>query len=100
MMKIENQINTLLQYFSPSYLDVINESYMHAVPKGSESHFKVIIVSNNFKGLRSVQRHQKTYKILDKVMKEIHALSIHTFTEDEWKTNEMNLQSPKCKGEK
>lgn len=27
--------------FSPDHLDVLNESYMHSVPKGSETHFKV-----------------------------------------------------------
>ena len=30
---------------SPSFLEVINESNMHNVPSGSESHFKVIVVS-------------------------------------------------------
>lgn len=28
----------------PIHLEVINESYMHNVPKGSESHFKVLVV--------------------------------------------------------
>ena len=27
--------------FEPVYLEVVNESYKHSVPKGSESHFKV-----------------------------------------------------------
>ena len=33
--------NKLSKFFSPSYLAVVNESYKHSVPKGSESHFKV-----------------------------------------------------------
>lgn len=28
----------------PIHLEVINESYMHNVPKGSETHFKVLVV--------------------------------------------------------
>lgn len=28
----------------PVHLEVINESYMHNVPKGSETHFKVLVV--------------------------------------------------------
>ncbi|XP_067214540.1 bolA-like protein DDB_G0274169 isoform X2 [Linepithema humile] len=32
----------------PLYCDIINESYMHNVPKGSETHFKVVIVSDKF----------------------------------------------------
>ena len=37
----ENTIkNLLLSEFSPSVLKIVNESYMHNVPEGSESHFK------------------------------------------------------------
>ncbi len=31
----------LTESFGPSHLEIINESYMHSVPKGSETHFKV-----------------------------------------------------------
>lgn len=34
--------------FKPSHLEILNESYKHNVPKGSESHFKVVIVSSEF----------------------------------------------------
>lgn len=36
---------------APIHLEVVNESYMHNVPKGSETHFKVLVVSNQFDGL-------------------------------------------------
>lgn len=39
----------LIDSLNPSYIEVINESYMHNVPKGSETHFKVIVVSDLFK---------------------------------------------------
>lgn len=39
----------LIDFLNPSYIEVINESYMHNVPKGSETHFKVIVVSDLFK---------------------------------------------------
>jgi len=43
---LEEVIQTKLhQQLSPKHLDVINESYMHNVAPGSESHFKVIVVS-------------------------------------------------------
>ena len=29
--------------FEPTHLDIVNESYKHSVPKGSESHFKVTV---------------------------------------------------------
>ena len=33
----------LTKTFDPVFLDVVNESYKHSVPKGSESHFKVTV---------------------------------------------------------
>ena len=49
----------LSDYFEPAHLEVINESYMHNVPEGSESHFKVIIVSEKFTGQRLIGRHRQ-----------------------------------------
>lgn len=42
---LERKLNTA---FNPIYLQVTNESYMHNVAPGSESHFKVVIVSESF----------------------------------------------------
>jgi BolA protein len=71
--------------FQPKHLEVLNESYMHNVPKGSESHFKVIIVSEAFEGLRLIGRHRKVNGVLtEELENHIHALSIYTYTESEW----------------
>lgn len=35
----------------PVHLEVINESYMHNVPRGSETHFKVVVVSKEFENV-------------------------------------------------
>lgn len=46
---VESLIRKKLEVsLKPRYCDVINESYMHNVPKGSETHFKVVIVSDKF----------------------------------------------------
>jgi stress-induced morphogen len=45
----------ILDSFSSSssiHLDVVNESHKHNVPKGSESHFNVLVVSDAFEGNR------------------------------------------------
>lgn len=41
----------LLSTLEAKHIDVINESYMHNVPKGAETHFKVVVVSDKFDGL-------------------------------------------------
>ena len=35
--------------FQPVHLEIINESYMHSVPKDAETHFKVNLISNKDK---------------------------------------------------
>ena len=88
--------NLLIDSLKPSILSITNESYMHNVPEDSESHFKIVIVSNNFKNQSNVKRHQLIYRVLDDIMKLIHALSIYAFDEDEYKENPIVLDSPNC----
>ena len=85
--------------FHPSNLQVLNESDGHNVPEGSGTHFKVIIVSETFTGLRQVQRQQRVYKALnDELNSGVHALSMQTLTPEEWRQDPTILQSPPCLG--
>ncbi|MDD9197325.1 transcriptional regulator BolA [Aliivibrio sp. S3MY1] len=96
--QIEQKLRTEL---SPSYLKVLNESYMHNVPEGAESHFKVIVVSDDFEGERLLSRHRTINSILaDELANHIHALAIHTYSETEWQALDTELvpNSPDCMG--
>lgn len=86
--------------FFPKHLKVVNESYMHNVPPGSESHFKVIVVSNVFNDMRLIARHRKVNQALSQELQNgLHALSIHTYTETEWlRESELVPKSPDCLG--
>ncbi|NVK24560.1 MAG: BolA/IbaG family iron-sulfur metabolism protein [Gammaproteobacteria bacterium] len=99
-MIIQQQIQQKLSdEFKPLLLDVINESQNHNVPAGSESHFKVIVVSNAFDGKRLLQRHRAVNKCLAVELSDhIHALAIHTFTEAEWQETQSVSKSPNCLG--
>lgn len=49
------------------------------------THFQAVIVSPQFSGVGRVQRHQLVYKALgDRMRDEIHALSMKTYSPDEW----------------
>ncbi len=100
MKPIENQIHTkLTQGFQPQHLEVLNESHMHSVPPGSETHFKVTLVSPQFEGKRQVQRHQAIYGCLaDELKSGVHALALHTFSPSEWRINNEVPASPQCLG--
>lgn len=54
----------LTKDFTPYHLEIINESYMHSVPKGSETHFKVVIVSDKFDKLSLIQVYTLRYHSL------------------------------------
>ena len=41
----------LSEALQPSHIDIVNESFMHNVPSGSETHFKVLVVAEAFTGL-------------------------------------------------
>jgi BolA protein len=86
-------------------LDVLiidDESHGHSVPVGSESHFKVVAVSNGFESLSPVARHRLVNKILAPEFKNgLHALSLHLFTPLEWeKRNHTVSKSPECQRSK
>lgn len=90
----------LAETFSPLHLEVINESNNHNVPEGSESHFKVVVVSPAFAGKNLLSRHRLINATLaDELNGLIHALAIHTYTEEEWKEESNGApMSPPCLG--
>jgi len=58
-------------------------SYLKVV--GDGQHFEAVIVSDEFAGLSRIQRQQRVNKTLgDRMEGEIHALSMKTFTPQEW----------------
>jgi BolA protein len=81
------------------YLQVENESHMHNVAPGAESHFKVTIVSNAFDEQMLIKRHRMVNHILQQEMQQIHALALHTLTPLEWEARGgLVADSPKCRG--
>ena len=83
----------------PSHLAVLNESHMHSVPKGSETHFKVVVVSSAFEGLAAIKRHRIVNETLaGELAGSVHALSINAKTPAQWETDPSVVQSPPCAG--
>ncbi|BAJ03313.1 BolA family protein [Shewanella violacea] len=99
-MSVEQLITEkLTAALSPSHLEVINESNNHHVPPNSETHFKVIITSEAFEGKRLLGRHRSVNEALaDEFANGLHALSMHTFTPEEWLVESNVPDSPNCRG--
>ncbi|XP_015915028.1 DNA-binding transcriptional regulator BolA isoform X2 [Parasteatoda tepidariorum] len=97
---VENVVKKkLTDALKPEYIEVINESARHNVPRGSASHIRVTIVSEMFKGKRLVQRHRLVNDVLQTELKgPIHALSIDAISPTEIKGKVETKESPPCKG--
>ena len=78
----------LKEAFQPViHLQILNESYMHNVPPGSETHFKVIVVSDRFKNQTLIARHREVNQTLaDELSSGVHALSIVAKTGNQWES--------------
>ena len=75
----------LLENFQVDQLDVIDESESHighaGFQEGGESHFRVRLVSADFKGLSRVARHRAVHAAIGKeLLIEIHALALDLST--------------------
>ena len=54
---------------------------------GDGTHFEALIVSTEFEGKSLIERHKVVYGVLGDAMKErIHALSLKTFTPEQWES--------------
>jgi BolA protein len=78
------KIKQRLQALSPSELEVIDESHLHAGHAGARSgkgHFRVRIKADCLNGLSRIRQHQTLYEALGNMMQEdIHALAIEIKT--------------------
>jgi BolA protein len=102
-MSVQENVEALLRdKLTPEHLEVVNESHMHSVAKGSETHFKVVVVSPLFEGVSAVKRHQLVYGALGEMMTRkpaqggIHALAITSRSPAEWAASPEANVSPLC----
>lgn len=90
-MSLRDRITSILQKeLTPIYLTVTDFSESHkghaGYKDGGETHFNVVIVSDEFSGKSSVARHKMIYALLELELKtQIHALTLKTLTEEEAK---------------
>ena len=72
----------LTEAFSPQSLNVVDESHQHeghaGAQPGGQTHYRVYIVSELFKGMTRLQRHRLINQTLAGELKGgVHALAIH-----------------------
>lgn len=77
----------LRESFSPSRLQIKDQSHLHAGHAGARDgrgHYEVTIVAEAFAGKRPLARHRMVYDALGALMEtDIHALRIHASSPDQ-----------------
>lgn len=77
----------LTETFEPETLGVEDESHLHAGHEGAKdgrSHFRVLIISDEFADKTLIERHRMVYRVLDEMMRvDIHALAIDAWAPEE-----------------
>jgi BolA protein len=89
----------IVAVLAPQHWELENESGNHNVPKGSETHFRLLVVAKSFAGKSLLQRHRMVYSLVEQEMKDgLHALALQTYTPEEWIAYQPNRKSPPCQG--
>ena len=78
----DNITKKLREAFLPESLDVTDESHLHEGHSGhrpgGETHFRVYIVSQAFKGKSRIERHRMINATLEaELAANVHALALH-----------------------
>ena len=95
----QNIQRKLTEVLAPEHLLVEDESHMHNVPEGTQSHFKVTVVADEFTGQPLVARHRRVFGILQEEMAgSLHALALHALSPEEWQQKPDVPESPPCRG--
>lgn len=100
-MGIESSIRKKVsEALNPQWLELENESHSHNVPPGSETHFRLVVVSQVFDGLSRVERQRRVYELLNEERAQgLHALALWTYTPAEWQAKgQASPDSPECRG--
>ncbi len=93
---MENHLKTQLEVaLKPDYFEVVNESSQHSGP-ATESHFKLVVVSELFNEMKLIDRHRFINKLFAEELSHIHALAMHTYTPKEWQKRQSAPESPEC----
>jgi BolA protein len=87
--------------FQPEYYELENESHSHSVPTSSETHFRLLVVSEMFEGKSRLDRSRMINDLVKPEMERgLHALTQRTMTPAEWDLvkDTFEMVSPACRG--
>jgi BolA protein len=101
---MRDELEALLrEELETTHLEVVDESHLHVGHAGARDgggHFRALIVSPRFEGLNRVRAQQLVFGVLEEWMgKQIHALSMKTFTPEAWAAERAEAESAEAASE-
>ena len=91
LLRVRAIEEALVHGLEADHVEVVDNSAGHAHHVGAESgggHFAVVVVSPAFRGLSRIAAQKLVYEALAELMThDIHALSMQTFTPEQWTDN-------------
>ena len=97
--RIQNSVNEHLSQIQK--MELVDESQFHAGRAGTESHFKLLIVRDDFCGKSRVQRQRDIQSLLKPEFDlGLHALSMRLLTTQEAEAQNISFETPNCAGSK
>ena len=74
-----------------SHHQLDNDSHKHS-GSATDSHYNLVLVSDDFAALGPVKRHQKVYALVGELMQNpIHALALHCYTPEQWQAKQEKM---------
>jgi len=98
-MSRESRIKRIIEDHFPewSQLELINESHQHS--RGTETHYKLLLVHESFEGVSRVGRHRKVLSLFREEMDlGLHSLSLRLLTAQEYTEMTPSFKTPSCQG--
>ena len=84
-------LEMVLTPLNVSHHQLVNDSQKHS-GSATDSHYNLVLVSDDFAGIGPVKRHQQVYALVGELMNNpIHALALHCYTADQWQTKQEKM---------
>ena len=84
-------LEMVLTPLNVSHHQLVNDSQKHS-GSATDSHYNLVLVSDDFAGIGPVKRHQQVYALVGELMNNpIHALALLCYTADQWQAKQEKM---------
>ena len=95
-MTVANSIREYLYSLAPQECQITDYSNQHS--RGRDSHFSIILVSEQFAGISRLQRHRLVNNLLQPLLHNpVHSWTLTLYSPEEWRNTPEPRTIPSCR---